>query len=192
MAPTQICDTAHQIAPQIGGFVNAAGIMRVAHPFAVDDAHWDSVMGVNAKATWFLTSAVLQAMVPWQAGSVVLLASTAGKTATTVMHPIYNVSKAAVIAMTKTLAHTVASSGIRVNCVCPGVIDTPMQSAVTAALIDDTHDAPTIWQQRIARVPLGRSGAVNEVAAVVQFLLSEQASFVHGQAINVCGGMVMQ
>ena len=65
-------------------------------------------------------------------------------------------------------------------------------SAVTAALIDDTHDAPTIWQQRIARVPLGRSGAVNEVAAVVQFLLSEQASFVHGQAINVCGGMVMQ
>ncbi len=191
-APTQICDTAHQIAPQIGGFVNAAGIMRVAHPFAVDDAHWDGVMGVNAKATWFLTSAVLQAMVPWQAGSVVLLASTAGKTATTVMHPIYNVSKAAVIAMTKTLAHTVASSGIRVNCVCPGVIDTPMQSAVTAALIDDTQDAALIWQQRLARVPVGRSGAVSEVAAVVQFLLSEQASFVHGQAINVCGGMVMQ
>lgn len=191
-APTQICDFAHQIAPQIAGFVNAAGIMRVAHPFAVDDAHWDSVMGVNAKATWFLTSAVLQAMMPWQAGSVVLLASTAGKTATTVMHPIYNVSKAAVIAMTKTLAHTVAASGIRVNCVCPGVIDTPMQSAVTAALIDDTHDATAIWQQRLARVPIGRSGAVAEVAAVVQFLLSEQASFVQGQAINVCGGMVMQ
>jgi NAD(P)-dependent dehydrogenase (short-subunit alcohol dehydrogenase family) len=191
-APAQICDFAHQIAPQIAGFVNAAGIMRVAHPFAVDVAHWDSVMGVNAKATWFLTSAVLQAMMPWQTGSVVLLASTAGKTATTVMHPIYNISKAAVIAMTKTMAHTVAASGIRVNCVCPGVIDTPMQSVVTAALVDETQDAALIWQQRLARVPVGRSGAVSEVAAVVQFLLSEQASFVHGQAINVCGGMVMQ
>lgn len=191
-APTQICVTAHQLAPQIVGLVNAAGIMRVAHPFAVDEAHWDSVMGVNAKATWFLTNAVLQAMLPWQSGSVVLLASTAGKTATTVMHPIYNISKAAVIAMTKTLAHTVAASGIRVNCVCPGVIDTPMQSAVTAALVDDTQDAAAIWQQRLARVPMGRSGDVHEVAAVVQFLLSEHARFVHGQAINVCGGMVMQ
>jgi NAD(P)-dependent dehydrogenase (short-subunit alcohol dehydrogenase family) len=67
-----------------------------------------------------------------------------------------------------------------------------MQSAVTAALVDDSQDAASIWQQRLARVPMGRSGAVNEVAAMVQFLLSEQASFVHGQAINVCGGMVMQ
>ena len=191
-APTQICAAAHHIAPQIAGLVNAAGIMRVAHPFAVDEVHWDAVMGVNAKATWFLTSAVLQAMMPWQSGSVVLLASTACKTATTVMHPIYNISKAAVIAMTKTFAHTVATAGIRVNCVCPGVIDTPMQSVVTAALVDDSQDAASIWQQRLARVPMGRSGAVNEVAAMVQFLLSEQASFVHGQAINVCGGMVMQ
>ena len=52
-APAQICAAAHQIAPQIAGFVNAAGIMRVAHPFAVDEVHWDSVMGVNAKATCF-------------------------------------------------------------------------------------------------------------------------------------------
>lgn len=191
-APIQICDFAHQIAPQIGGFVNAAGIMRVAHPFAVDDAHWDSVMGVNAKATWFLTTAVLQAMLPWHTGSVVLLASTAGKTATTVMHPIYNISKAAVIAMTKTLAHTVATAGIRVNCVAPGVIDTPMQVAVTAELVDASHDAALVWQQRIARIPMGRCGEVAEVASVVRFLLSEQASFVQGQTINVCGGMVMQ
>lgn len=191
-APLQICTVAHQIAPQIAGFVNAAGIMRVAHPFDVDEAHWDAVMGVNAKATWFLTNAILQAMVPWKSGRVVLVASTAGKTATTVMHPVYNISKAAVIAMTKTLAHTVATTGIRVNCVCPGVIDTPMQSAVTAALRNETQDATAIWQQRLARVPLGRSGAAHEVATVVQFLLSEQASFVHGQAINICGGMVME
>ena len=191
-APAQICAAAHQIAPQIAGFVNAAGVMRVAHPFAVDEAHWDAVMGINAKAAWFLTNAILQAMLPWQSGSVVLLASTAGKTATTVMHPVYNISKAAVIAMTKTLAHTVAAVGIRVNCVCPGVIDTPMQSAVTAALVDETQDATAIWQKRLARVPLGRSGDVHEVATVVQFLLSAQARFVHGQAINVCGGMVMQ
>lgn len=190
-APAQICATAHGIAPQISGFVNAAGIIRVAHPFAVDEAHWDAVMGVNAKAAWFLTNAVLQAMVPWKSGSVVLLASTAGKTATTVMHPVYNISKAAVIAMTKTLAHTVAMHGIRVNCVCPGVIDTPMQSAVTEALVDETQDAALIWQQRLSRIPLGRSGDAREVASVVQFLLSNHARFVHGQAINVCGGMVM-
>jgi NAD(P)-dependent dehydrogenase (short-subunit alcohol dehydrogenase family) len=147
-------------------------------------------MNVNAKAAWFWTSAVLAHMHTQRSGSVVLVASIAGKMATTVQHPVYNVSKAAVIAMTKTWAQTVAHSGIRVNCVCPGVIDTPMQEQVTASMVDDTHSPAQIIQQRISKVPMGRMGHAAEVATVVAFLLSTQASYIHGQALNIDGGVI--
>lgn len=189
-AAATVCTTACTWAGHIVGFVHAAGVNQLCHPFAVDEAHWDKVMGVNAKATWFMTSAVLQHMVSRNAGSVVLIASIAGKMASTIQHPVYNVSKAAVIAMTKTFAQTVAAAGVRINCVCPGVIDTPMQHHVTQSMVDATHSYAQITQQRIAKVPLGHMGEPRDVADMVAFLLSEQARYVHGQAMNVDGGIL--
>ena len=189
-APEKICLHAQQVGNGIAGFVHAAGINRLCHPFDVDESHWDAVMNVNAKATWFLTVAVLKQMLSQHAGSVVLLASIAGKMASTIQHPVYNVSKAAVIAMTKTFAQTVANSGVRVNCVCPGIIDTPMQQHVTAHLTDDAESSVHVLQQRLAKVPLARMGSAAEVAQVVMFLLGAESSYIHGQALNIDGGLI--
>ena len=188
--PQRILWISQHSGARIAGFVHAAGINRLCHPFEVDAHHWDTVMNVNAKATWFLTSAILQHMMPYGTGSVILLASIAGKMASTIQHPIYNVSKAAVIAMTKTFAHTVATAGIRVNCVCPGVIETPMQHQVTTSMVNAAQSYAEVTQQRTAKVPMGRMGSAEEVAHLILFLLSEQARYVHGQALNVDGGLI--
>ncbi len=189
-APATICAHATADGHHIAGFVHAAGINRLCHPFDVDEAHWDTVMNVNAKATWFLTVAVLKQMITQESGSVVLLASIAGKMASTIQHPIYNVSKAAVIAMTKTFAQSVATNGVRVNCICPGIIDTPMQDHVTAELARDVLTPAQIAQQRIAKVPMARMGTASEIAQVVLFLLGSQSSYIHGQALNIDGGLI--
>ena len=187
-APACIVATASKLGTPVV-LVQAAGVMQVAHPFEVDRAHWDRVMNINAQASWFIATEFLRCCE--MARRLVFVASTAGKTATTVMHPIYNISKAAVIAMTKTLAMTVADRAVTVNCVCPGVIDTDMQSLVTTELAARGANPSDVWQQRLARVPLQRAGAPSEVAQMVGFLVSDAASFTTGQALNVCGGMVM-
>lgn len=187
-APAQIVATATALgAAEV--LVQAAGVMQVAHPYDVDRAHWERVMTINAQASWFIATEFLRCCETAQ--RLVFVASTAGKTATTVMHPIYNISKAAVIAMTKTLAMTVADRAVTVNCVCPGVIDTDMQTLVTTELAARGANPSDVWQQRLARVPLQRAGAPSEVAQMVGFLVSDAASFTTGQALNVCGGMVM-
>jgi meso-butanediol dehydrogenase / (S,S)-butanediol dehydrogenase / diacetyl reductase len=170
--------------------VNNAGTQRLELPAAVTEEHWDTVMGVNAKATYFACVAALAVM--GGGGRVVNIASAAGKTASTVYHPVYNVSKAAVLAMTRTFAYAYAAAGIRVNAVCPGLIDTPMQDAVdagAAALLG--ADPATIGADRLAKVPMGRKGRPEEVAAVVSFLVGPDASYLTGQAVNVTGGLVM-
>lgn len=187
-APQQMIAAAQEIG-EVRVLVQAAGVMQVAHPSDVDHAHWDRVMAINARAPWFVASHFLTLMAP--GARVVFVASTAGKTATTVHHPVYNISKAAVIAMTKTLAMSVAADQTTVNCVCPGVIATDMQQQVTAAMASDGRDPDLIWQQRLARVPMARAGSADEVADMVAFLVSDAARYVTGQAINVCGGMVM-
>lgn len=169
--------------------VNSAGFIRMTRLDEVTENLWDRTLDVNAKATFFL----LQALAPRLAtgGAVVNLSSTAAKAASTVEGAVYNAAKAAVIAITKTFAHALAAKHVRVNCVCPGIIDTPMQDAVVADLARargvSREDVDTA---RRATVPLGRGGTADEVAAVICFLLSDDASYMTGQAINVSGGLV--
>lgn len=171
--------------------VNNAAIQRVAHPFDVTEDHWDSVLNVNAKAVYFCCILALKYMVGQGGGRVINIASAAGKAASTIQHPIYNVSKAAVIAMTKTLAMTVATDGVRVNAVCPGIIETPMQEVVDQEFARVTGKSPEqIRAERMARVPMGQIGAPDEVAAVVSFLAGPDSRYMTGQAINVTGGMI--
>lgn len=171
--------------------VNNAGIQRVALPLDVDEAHWDAVMAVNAKAVYFCCQAALRHMVKQRTGRVVNIASMAGKTASTIYHPVYNISKAAVLAMTKTFALAHAADGVRVNAVCPGVVDTPMQHLVDREFARVTGKQPAeIRAERVGRIPLGRVETPEEVAAVVSFLAGPDSRYMTGQAINVTGGMV--
>jgi NAD(P)-dependent dehydrogenase (short-subunit alcohol dehydrogenase family) len=177
---------------RLDALVNNAGIQRVALPLDVTEDHWDAVMSVNAKSVYFCCVAALRHMVAQRGGRVVNIASIAGKTASTIYHPIYNVSKAAVIAMTKTLAMAHAADGVRVNAVCPGVIETPMQDVVDAEFARVTgRAAEDIRAERVGRIPMGAIGAGGDVAGVVSFLLSPDSRYMTGQALNVSGGLVM-
>ena len=177
---------------RLDALVNNAGIQRVALPLDVTEEHWDAVMDVNAKSVYFCCVAALRHMVAQRGGRLVNIASIAGKTASTIYHPIYNVSKAAVIAMTKTLAMAHAADGVRVNAVCPGVIETPMQHVVDAEFARVTgRPAADIRAERVGRIPMGMIGEGADVAGVVAFLLGPDARYMTGQAINVSGGLVM-
>ena len=171
--------------------VNNAGIYRAAAPLDVTEEHWDAVMKINARAVFFAAQAVLPVMIAQKRGSIVNLASMAGKIGSRNNLP-YNASKAAVISMTKSLALAHAADGIRVNCVCPGFVETDMWTAVAreqGALMGLPPEEFT--RQRAAQVPLGRMERAEDVASVIGFLASSRAGYMTGQAISVDGGLVM-
>lgn len=171
--------------------VNNAGIYRAAAPLDVTEEHWDAIMTINAKAVFFASQAVLPAMIARKRGAIVNLASMAGKIGSKTNLP-YNASKAAVISMTKSLALAHAADGIRVNCVCPGFVETDMWTMVSrdqGALLG--MSAEEFTRQRRAQVPLGRMERPEDVAAVIGFLASPRAGYMTGQALSVDGGLVM-
>lgn len=172
--------------------VNNAGIQRASAPLEVTEDHWDMMMSVNAKAIYFLCQSAMNHFMAQRSGRIVNIASMAGKAASTIYHPVYNVSKAAVIAMTKTFAHIGASSGVRVNAICPGVIETPMQDLVDSEFGRLMGREPAqVRADRTARIPIGRPGDPDDVAAVVSFLAGPDSGYMTGQALNVTGGMLM-
>lgn len=172
--------------------VNNAGIQIISDPLSVDEAHWDRMMNVNAKATWFACQTAIRVMLDAQTkGRIINLASIAGKMASTVLHPAYNVSKAAVLAMTKTFAAAYAAKGIRVNAVCPGVIQTDMQDAVDAQFAQLQSRTPAeVRAERLTRIPLGYPGDPDVIAGAVSFLAGNDGRYLTGQALNVDGGIL--
>ena len=176
---------------RIDVLINNAGIHRAAATLDVTEEHWDAIMNVNAKAVFFACQAVLPTMIAQKRGVIVSLASLSGKVGSRTNLP-YNASKAAVISITKSLAIAHAADGIRVNCVCPGFVETDMWSKVATELSALLGVTPAEFtRQRTASVPLGRMGRPEDVANVIGFLCSEKASYMTGQAINVTGGVIM-
>ena len=171
--------------------VNNAGIYRAAATLDITEEHWDAIMTINAKAVFFATQAVLPTMIAAKRGAIVSLASMAGKVGSRTNLP-YNASKAAVISMTKSLALAHAADGIRVNCVCPGFVETDMWTMVAreqSALLGQTPEEFT--RRRQESVPLGRMERPEDVANVIGFLASPRAAYMTGQALSVDGGLVM-
>lgn len=163
----------------------AAGINPlVASTGAVAEEFWDRVTNVNIKGMFALCRAFLPAMAERGRGSVVNLASVSGLIGWG-GSSVYNASKGAAIALTRALAIEYAASGVRVNCVCPGSIRTPMVLNNLAALGD--------VEQRLAKSaalhPLGRVGEADEVAETIHYLLSDAASFITGVALPIDGGL---
>ena len=188
---TAMADRARAEFGRIDVLVNNAGIYRAAAPLDITEEHWDAIMNVNAKAVFFATQAVLPTMIAQKRGAIVSLASMAGKIGNRNNLP-YNASKAAVISMTKSLALAHAADGIRVNCVCPGFVETDMWTYVSreqGKLMGLTPEEFT--RQRASQVPLGRMERPEDVASVIGFLVSSKSGYMTGQALSVDGGLVM-
>jgi NAD(P)-dependent dehydrogenase (short-subunit alcohol dehydrogenase family) len=176
---------------RIDVLVNNAGIYQAAATLDVTEDHWDAIMAINARAVFFTSQAVLPTMIAQRKGAIVSVASMAGKIGSKTNLP-YNASKAAVISITKSLALAHAPDGVRVNCVCPGFVETDMWVAVSrdqGKLLGMTAEAFT--RQRAGQVPLGRMERPEDVAAVIGFLASDRAGYMTGQALSVDGGLVM-
>lgn len=140
------------------------------------EKEWDALFSVNMKSAYIVTNRVLKGMIERKKGKIVNVSSMWGAVGAS-MEVAYSASKASLIGYTKALAKEVAPSGINVNCVCPGVIDTPMNARFCAEEIRELEN----------QTPLGRLGKAEEVAELAYFLSSSASDFITGQVI-VCDG----
>jgi 3-oxoacyl-[acyl-carrier protein] reductase len=159
--------------------VNNAGIIGKVGPIAeIGRSDLEEVLAINLVGPFLLSRAALPVMLERRYGRIVNVASIAGKEGNPNLIP-YSVSKAALIALTKSLAKEVAGKGdITVNSISPAVIQTPMMDALPEAT----------QEYMVSRVPLGRPGKAEEVAALVHYLVSAEASFTTGQCYDISGG----
>jgi NAD(P)-dependent dehydrogenase (short-subunit alcohol dehydrogenase family) len=165
----------------LGGLVHAAGIVRGALDDVIDAATWDVVLATHVRAYAFVTRAVLAELTRAGPGSAIVAISSIEGLIGHGFIPSYTAAKHAMIGLTRSLAHRLGPDGIRVNAVCPGYIDTPM--------LAPTIQTPEARAGFCARVPLGRLGEPDEIARVVRFLLSNEASYLHGAAVVADGGV---
>jgi NAD(P)-dependent dehydrogenase (short-subunit alcohol dehydrogenase family) len=174
--------------------VNNAGIGIIAPLMDTSEEAWDALMNVNAKGVLFSSQAAARQMIDQgEGGRIVNNASGAGKIAPGkgVALGAYSASKHAVVAITKQMGLELAEHGILVNCVCAGIVDTPMWDLIdreTAKL----HGVPvgSVKANAVATIPLGRIEQPEDVANMVAFLSSSDASYLTGQTYNVCGGLL--
>jgi 3-oxoacyl-[acyl-carrier protein] reductase len=160
--------------------VNNAGITRDNLAMRMKDEEWDAVIRVNLESTFRLMRAATKPMMKARFGRIVNVTSVVGTTGNP-GQANYCAAKGGITAMSKSLAQELATRGITVNCVAPGFIRT----AMTDVLPDAQKDALN------ARIPIGRMGEGDEIAAAVVYLASKEAGYVTGQTIHVNGGMVM-
>lgn len=159
--------------------VNNAGITgRAARCWELSRGDMESVLAVNLVGPFLLCRAVLPGMLERRYGRIVNIASIAGKEGNPTLGP-YSVSKAGLIALTKSMAKEVAGQGdITINAISPAVISTPILEGLPQTTID----------YMVSRIPMGRTGRPEEVAALVHYLASSEASFTTGQCYDISGG----
>jgi 3-oxoacyl-[acyl-carrier protein] reductase len=160
--------------------VNNAGVTRdgLSMRMSIDD--WDTVLNTNLKGAFTFTQALMRPMIKQRSGRIINISSIAGLTGNA-GQANYSASKAGLIGLTKTLARELASRGITVNAVAPGLIETDM----TTVLSEE------IRQSILQKVPLGKLGEPEDIAGAVAYLASPEAKYITGQVLTVDGGMVM-
>ncbi len=171
----------------IYGLVNNAGTYPFGGIAATTEAIWDEAMDVNLKGPFLFTQALVPFLIKSQDGArIVNVSSTAG------LLPnhfalAYSVSKGALIHMTRTLAKELGKDGITVNCVCPGIVKTPLHEAYHTS----TAELENFYAKRGSTFPLGRVGEPRDVSAAIRFFLSPEASWVTGDVCVVDGGRLL-
>ena len=175
-----LVDAASALAGPISILVNNAGITRDGLLMRMKDDDWDSVLEVNMTASMSLCRAAMRGMMKARTGRIISISSVVGVTGNA-GQTNYAASKAGMIGFSKSLAAEVASRGLTVNVVAPGFIETPMTD-----VLDESQKSTLL-----TRVPAGRLGHADEIAATVAFLASDEAAYITGATLHVNGGMAM-
>ena len=157
--------------------VNNAGVDLYKLLTDTTDEEWDKVFDINVKSAFIISKVVLKEMINRNSGKIINISSVWGINGAS-MESVYSASKFALVGLTKSLAKEVAGSKINVNCVCPGVIDTPMNANFNEQEITDI----------ISSIPAGRLGKSKEIADLCLFLASEKADYINGAVISADGG----
>lgn len=163
---------------------NHAGILIVGNVVSLDESHWDQCINMNLKSVYLGSKYAIPYLIKGGGGVIINTASAAAFSPGQ-GYSAYGTSKAAIVMLTKCMALDYASANIRVNCVCPGPIDTPM------IMPDDAVRYNVQLQRWAKRLPIGRVGRPEDVAQAVLYLVSDEASFVTGTALVVDGGRVL-
>jgi 3-oxoacyl-[acyl-carrier protein] reductase len=160
--------------------VNNAGITMPKGPLEISEAEWDRVLAVNLKSVFLCSRAVAEGMVAQGGGRIINIASTAGQTGT-LSGPAYCASKAGVVGLTKSLAHSFAAHNVLVNALSPALIDTEILYWRT----------PEQWKTTLESIPLKRLGSPDDLAEAAVFLASSGGNFITGATLDINGGLHM-
>jgi 3-oxoacyl-[acyl-carrier protein] reductase len=161
---------------------NAGSLIERLRILELTEERWDQVIDLNLKSAYLCCRAVAASMIERKAGAIVNVSSIAGRTGGALGSIHYSTAKGGLIAFTKGLAKELAPSGIRVNAVSPGVIDTRYH---------EQFSTPEMMKGYVAGIPLGRVGTPDDVASVICFLASNASSYLAGETIEINGGMFM-
>jgi meso-butanediol dehydrogenase/(S,S)-butanediol dehydrogenase/diacetyl reductase len=172
--------------------VNNAGLIRPTPFGQVTERDWDETFALNARGLFFCMQAAAPVMVGQGSGAIVNVSSIAGRGSAS-LSPPYAASKAAVLSLTQQAARALARHGVRVNAVCPGIVDTEFNWRLDdlIGVRQQGLAAGEFLKQRAAAVPLGRLADPDDVARVIVFLASPAGGYVTGQAVTVDGGFLM-
>jgi NAD(P)-dependent dehydrogenase (short-subunit alcohol dehydrogenase family) len=190
-AGTAVIAEALDRAPRIDILINSAGVCHFRPMKDVSASEWDEVLEVNLRTLFQTSVAMAEAVDPAVGGRIINLGSNAGRKGRA-LSAHYAASKAAVANLTESLALAYGKKNVTANTVCPAVTDTPMWgnlfSELNAATGKSRDELTGGWRRA---TPLGRLGTVDDVANLIAFLASDEAAFITGQTINVCGGFML-
>ena len=175
-----IVEQATEVLERIDVLINNAGIARNAPFLETELDSWDRIIAVNLRGMFLVARAVARAMVARGGGGVIANMASTNALGGEADFTTYNVSKGGVLQLTRSMAVELGARGIRVNCLCPGFVDTPLNRELASEQEFQAYERH--------HIPLGRRGTPEEVAAAYAFLASDDASFVHGAALVVDGG----
>ena len=181
--PTQIAALAES-EPELEVLFNCAGYVHAGSILETTSAAWQRSMAINVDSMFHLCKAVLPNMLRRGRGSIINMSSVASSVKGVANRCAYGTTKAAVIGLTKSIAADYVTQGIRCNAICPGTVSTPSLAARVAAL---GGDPDAVWKSFVARQPMGRLGAPEEIAALAVYLASDESAFVTG-AIHIIDG----